>query len=384
MKKYHALWLCALLFLLAACSNSKQQVDADGNGQDDATVDDATAADDDTAVPADSTMTGDELLTDGDTAAGDELATDDIASDTLVTDDTVTDDIVTDDATADEDEVGTDDDTPAGLTCPEIQDCRNGCGGDQSCVDDCIAAGTTEAQGEFDALVTCAMTYCATECGSSGTQTACENCATTNCANEVAACYTDENAPVYGTIAVNAVFNYIYDGDSDVNTQIQADSSGVISSSVFTGSYAATDKPIPPTAAGAQTLSLALHYAVSGANPATVRIITQVRTQTGIVNPMVQLQFPNDAITTGTVPLDGGQPGSGRAALVNSTGPNTICLLAYAFGGSVTVTAAAGTNQVSGGSISLNGTGIPLYYPTETPLGDLSGQLGSTQICPKE
>lgn len=448
MKKFHLFFLCALVFGLAACSNSKQQTVQDDVLPDDTMVDDA--ADQSDGPDGADTVIGDELPIDGDAPTGDELVTDDI----------VTDHIANDDILADEDGLLPDEDTVQPLSCGELADCRNDCGGDQPCIDACVAAGSTEAQGEFDALATCAETYCATECGASGTPDGCEDCAVihctsevnacydkattltcaqilgcrggcgddqtcidacvaagsteeqgayntlfacvdtdcaiecgtsgtsqdcetcvnANCAVELNACYIDENATVYGTLAVNATFNYIYDGNSDMPPQIQAHPEGVVSSSVFSGTYAAGNISIPPTASQSQTASLAMHLAATASNPARVVAHMQVSTQAGIVNPMVQLLFPDDAIIPGTVSMDASKEGSGFTILLNSTGTGTRCLLAISFGGTVTVTAAANTDQVSGGSLAFNGSGIMVYYPAETPLGDLS----DANTCPKE
>ncbi len=385
MKKFELFLLCALVFALAACSNSKQQIVQDDAVPDDTTVDDGTVVQDDGPVPTDG-IAGDELLTDGDAVNDDDSVTDELVTDDIATDEDLAEGdpepAEGDDIATDEDGLASDDDTTAPLACNGILTCQNDCGNDSTCRDACVAAGSTEGQEEYDVLLTCVETNCATECSISDQE--CQTCATTACAAELNDCYIDENAPVYGTIAVNATFNYIYDGDSDIQTQIQANQTGLVMSSVFTGTYA-VDKPIPPTASGATTLSLALHQAASGSNPATIRVVTRVALSNGtIVNPMVQLRFPSDVIVPGSVSTDAAQQGTAVVALLNSTGPNTYCLLAYSFGGSVTVTAATNTNQVSGGSLAFNGSGIPVYHPTETPIGDISGNLGSLSACPKE
>ncbi len=193
------------------------------------------------------------------------------------------------------------------------------------------------------------------------------------------ACYTVEDAPIYGTVAVNATFNYIYDGTADIQSQIQAHPQGVVMGSVFTGTYSSSNKPIPPTAAGATTLSIAVHRPASGSDPAMVVAVTRVWTGSGVVNPVTNLAFRTDTITPGVYSMDA-RENDGLVALTNDLGNNTSCLLALSFGGSVTVTSAVNTDQPSGGSIAFNGSDILLYHPTETPVGDIS----DAGTCPKE
>ncbi|HOW51798.1 MAG TPA: hypothetical protein PLV42_07125 [bacterium] len=390
MKNLRVFLFCAFVFALAACSNSNLQTVPDDEATDNGTTgDQAITTDDGTAISDDGTVTGDELLADGDVVttddiASDDIATDDIGADDIATDDTVTDGDTADDTMTDGDELLPDDDAPAALTCLEIQQCWGDCA-DQDCKDACFESGTTEAQGEFNTLLNCVAANCAVECSSSGTQEDCLACAETDCAAEVEDCRIDENAPVYGTLTlVNTTFAYIYDGNTSIATQVQNNPAGLVNSSVFSGTYAASNKPIPPTASGSQARSLAAHYAAAGQTPAMIRILMQVTTESGALNPMVQLRLPSDNIIPGVISMDGSQAGAGSVVLVNSTGTSTSCLLAYSFGGSVTVTAATNTTAVSGGTLTLSGSGIEIYYPTETPLGDITDQLGTTTICPKE
>ncbi len=372
------------IVLLVACSDSTKRIVHDDDLTNDALItDDATVTDD--ALVTDEAVT-DEIATDE--IATDEIATDEIVTDEVVTDELVTDEVATDegvtdeiladeDAVAGEDDLLPDDDVVTGATCGEIAECVGACGGDSACMDACIAAGTPEAQEEFETLFTCVSTQCNVPCSQS--QQACSECVNTLCHDEMVACYTVEDAPVYGTVAVNATFNYIYDGSADIQSQIQAHPQGVVMGSVFTGSYGTTNKPIPPTAVGATTISLAIHRPASGSDPAMVVAITRVWTSSGVVNPLINLAFRTDVIAPGVYSMDA-RESDGFVALTNETGPDTSCLLAISFGGSLTVTSAVSTDQPSGGSIAFNGSDILLYHPTETPVGDISDE----GTCPKE
>ncbi len=269
-------------------------------------------------------------------------------------------------------------------SCSEINSCMGDCtSGDQTCYQACYDAGSADGKAKFDALMSCIETNCANECGSSGTTESCNTCADTNCSDQLDACFINENAPVYGTVnANNTAFNYIYDGDGDLNTQIQSNMSGVVMQAVFTGTYTASNKPIPPAGAS-QNLALAMHVAADGSSPASIIVMQQSASGQSIVNPIVQLMFPSDQITPGQYDMDPTKQGSAALVLANAVG-QSACLLAYCFSGTTNVTAAVNTTQTSGGSITFGVTNAKVYYPTETPIGDISGQLSGAQICPKE
>ncbi|MFH1130597.1 MAG: hypothetical protein V1754_04635 [Pseudomonadota bacterium] len=82
--------------------------------------------------------------------------------------------------------------TPTGKTCIEILQCVNGCPHtDQTCIDNCVAEGTTEAQGLFNAFMTCANTAvtgdCAADCTDQSSQE-CQDCVLGTCGAELDAC----------------------------------------------------------------------------------------------------------------------------------------------------------------------------------------------------
>ena len=279
-----------------------------------------------------------------------------------------------------------DTDTPTtGKTCGEINSCMNTCpDGDQACYQACYDSGSADGKAKFDALMNCLETNCLNECGSSGNPTDCNACADANCADEMDACFTNPNAPVYGTVNANSTqFKYIYNGDADLNQQIQSNMSGVVLAAVFTGTYGTTNKPIPGMGAQ-QTLALAVHYAASGSNPAVVAVMQQSQTQTSIVNPIVQLVFPTDNISPGQYDMDPTKQDSVVLVLLNAIGTQDACLLAYCFSGTTNVTAAVNTTAPSGGSITMGVTNAKVYYPKETPIGDISGQIQGITTCAKE
>ncbi len=284
---------------------------------------------------------------------------------------------------ADTDTATPDTDTVAsGKTCSEINTCMGDCA-DQACVDACFAAGTTEAQAQYNALMTCVEGNCATECGSGGSNEACNTCAGEKCPDEMDACFTVNVTP-YGTMnAPNANIPYIYDGDGDVNAQLQANQSGAVMNGVFTGTYGPS-KPLPPNG-GQQTFALAIHYAADGANPAALQVQQLTQTSTALVNPIILFQFTTDAVTPGQYTVDLTQEATALSYLINVDANNNQCMLAFVSGSTVNVTASTNTTAPSGGSITFNATNLKLYHPTETPFGDISADLGQQiTICVKE
>lgn len=271
---------------------------------------------------------------------------------------------------------------PTGKTCMEINQCMGDCS-DEACQQACYDAGSTTGKSQFDALMTCLQNNCATECGASGTTEDCNTCANNNCPDQMDACFTID-APVYGTVnANNTSFGYIYDGDGDLNSQTQSNQAGVVVAAVFTGTYAASNKPIPGAGA-VQTIALVMHNAAAGQNPASLTAMQQSQTQTAVVNPIIQMWFPTDNVTPGQYDMDPTKEGSAGFVLLNAVGQSDACLLAYCFSGTTNVTASNNTTAASGGSISFGVTNAKVYYPTETPAGDISGSFSGITICPKE
>ncbi|HNT28719.1 MAG TPA: hypothetical protein PKH10_11155, partial [bacterium] len=276
----------------------------------------------------------------------------------------------------------------AGHYC--IGDANGGSGcADQACVDACIAAGTTAAQTQYNALITCMQSNCAaaTECGQGATQQQCNDCMNSKCEDEMDTCFTTD-APVYGTMtAANTAFPFVYDGDSetDLNAQINANQTGFLQTNVFSGNYTAANKAIPPNNA---TYKIALAYFTASFTengntyPNSVTIMQQhiASDQQTLVNPLVQAWINSDTLGNGQYTIDNGDAG---AVLLNDIGNNQACLLAYAFYGTFNITNSSNMTA-AGGSFTTNAVGVELYHPTETPQGDISDAFTTISTCPKE
>jgi len=192
---------------------------------------------------------------------------------------------------------------------------------------------------------------------------------------------------MYGTLNANFTTNFIFDYDQLSNSAyVQAHISGAMQTAAFTGTYS-TGKTVPGSTA-TTTVAYAAHIPAEGTAPAAVMVYqdscVDPQCNTG-ADPQVRLLFANDTITTGALPVDLTVATSPMLLLMNFPG-STGCVLAIGHGGSISVTTATNTSAADGGSLAFTGAALPIYHPTGTPLGDISGELtgyGLT-ICPKE
>ena len=195
----------------------------------------------------------------------------------------------------------------------------------------------------------------------------------------------DTPGDAYGVINVNFTSPFIFDGDQLSNTTyMQGHPEGMMSTPAFTGTYG-TGKTVPSSTA-VLTVALAAHIPAEGTYPAAVAVMQQSAADTAgttPANPWVELDFASDVISPGTFNLDIVTGSQATLVLLNSLG-TTYCVLALAVGGSVNVSAASNTTATDGGSITLSGSSIPVYHPTNVPgYGDISGSLG-VDVCPIE
>lgn len=193
----------------------------------------------------------------------------------------------------------------------------------------------------------------------------------------------------YGILMASGIFPLIYNGDGDIDTQINADMNGLVNQPVFTGTYGKKKKPIPgePTeVVDAYTMSIAVRYGATAESAATIVISQSTQDSAmALVNPSISFTLSVDGLEPGAHPLGIDPKGPDNIYLVNSINNDTdYCLLALSVGGSITVTAVMDTDQPYGASLSFVGANIPVFHPTETPLGNVVDQLVDIPICPKE
>jgi hypothetical protein len=207
---------------------------------------------------------------------------------------------------------------------------------------------------------------------------------------------TDPDVPVeilpdtpggsYGTLNANFSTPFILDGAREDTEYFQAHQDGIIMTESFTGTYG-TGKNIPNAAV--VTVSVGLHFAAEGTSPAAVGIFQDSYADTAgttVANPVVRLFFPSDNVTTGACPLDLYSASGCQLYVVNITSATTACILALGQGGTINVTAATNTAQTDGGTISLNGSALPIWHPTNVEGADISSDLTAQglTVCPIE
>lgn len=185
---------------------------------------------------------------------------------------------------------------------------------------------------------------------------------------------------IYGVItSVSFNTTFILDGTrTQEDAYINAHTNAFQMGAAFQGHYGLTSKPIPP--ASTDTFTVAFHMPQSGQYKASV-IVEQQSGSGSYVNPMIEMQFFTDVITTGTTKV-GVSVGSKAAIVVVNYLTSDMCALAIAEG-TLEVTTAVNTTSPDGGQLAFHGSNLPLYYVKETPYGDLSGQLGMA-TCDKE
>jgi len=196
----------------------------------------------------------------------------------------------------------------------------------------------------------------------------------------------DGTGDSYGIINANFTTTFILNGDmlSD-STYLSSHSDAIAMTPAFTGTYS-SGRTIP-SASAVMNLALAAHFP-AGTYPAMVAVLQQSAADasgTTPANPWVELDFASDNVTPGNYALDIMEGAGGTLVVLNSLG-TTYCMLAFAVGGSINVSASSNTTATEGGTITLSGSSIPIYHPSNTPYGDITADLTSmgVTVCPIE
>ncbi len=282
---------------------------------------------------------------------------------------------------AENDQTQPDDDlVPGTASCREILTCSQACGADTTCQQACYQSGSSIGKTRYDAVTGCLSS----NCGQPSDPHEYLSCAGEQCPDEISSCFSEDfSLPPYGNLnAGEETFSHIYDGDGDLESQIQDNPSGGVMQAFFTGSYGSQSDPIPYP--GTLTVAIAMHYAPNGTDPASVIVRQESAPQTGTRNFVVRLIFPTDAIGLGFSGMNSAVPGEVKLMLFEKLDENNECLMAMSFGGVTFVSDAQNTTAASGGSIRLGVIDALLYHPTETPYGDLSGEVAEMTLCPIE
>jgi len=197
----------------------------------------------------------------------------------------------------------------------------------------------------------------------------------------------------YGTLNVSFSTAFIFDGArffADATYQSDNWAAGVTETPTATGSYG-TALPIPG-ASGNHHISFAQRL-VADANRGDHLELDQrsfvEATYDTAANPNVRIIFPSDDVQAQDYEVDAGDLADSVSPWVfvfNQVTSLSICVLAVASGGTLSVTAAESTTATDGGSLTLQATDLPLYHPTNTPYGDITPDILSLGIlvCDQE
>jgi hypothetical protein len=197
----------------------------------------------------------------------------------------------------------------------------------------------------------------------------------------------------YGMLNADFSTPFILDGevfmDPELGPSYTADHpEGLMERDSFTGTYGSG--MLVPSLEAVVTGSFALHFMSEepDAPPPLVVIFQDSCTDefcTSAANPLVRMFIPTNDIVPGIATVDVAAETDLMLILLNSNGL-TGCVLAVGIGGTINVTEATGTTQQDGGTLAFNGSDIPMYHPTITPHGDLSGMFAMEGLpaCPME
>ena len=197
-------------------------------------------------------------------------------------------------------------------------------------------------------------------------------------------------ACVFGAVDISFSTSFIYSGallDGGGSYRWDHFDSAVQSSGALTGIFD-DSAPIPPSGAY-ETFSYAIHYENS---PGDWRLNVQQSSFTDSTHdtemyPEGRIAFPTDNLTVGELPIS--LPGSNQANAVFiylvTEGSTDTCVHAFAYGKLLTITQATNTTADDGGQLAFWAADVPLYHPTQTPLGDITQELAAATdltVCP--
>ncbi len=186
----------------------------------------------------------------------------------------------------------------------------------------------------------------------------------------------------YGTLSLDFTTTFIYDGArfyTDGAYQSDNWAAGVTESAVGTGTYGEA-LPIPGSGAVA-TISFAQRFIADenrGDHLEIDQLSFQEATYENAANPNVRIVFPGDDLQVQDYDTDAGDLADSVSPWVyvfNQVTSLSICVLAVASGGALSVTTAESTADLDGGSLTLQATDLPLYHPTNTPYGDITQDI---------
>lgn len=388
--------LLAALFIFSCSNSSTAKNDNGGSGNDQDTAvtgdsqNDGIAGDNEKKEGNDGIVAEGEgiIVTDGDIITS-EIETDEDSvqtgdSDVAITEGTVDSDFpMAGDSDIQDGYTAPDADTAVVLDCKGLLQCNQKCDTDDpanckdklncTCKDACKAKTASGEQAKYDTLVTCYINNCV---GSTDNQ-----CVVKKCPSEYNACMYHTDAPVYGTLSGSCEIKYMFIRDANLQTKMAEHDADIQKTAAWTGTYGTAGK-IPPE--GAYTTEV--FGMVDGGNQI---IIVQATIDSGLgrsINEVVMTLPVSATVAVGDVNLDytkQNQMPSIFARKHTGSGAQDYCVIGIVLEGKISITA-VNNPYTEGGTTSANFTGFKLYYPTQTPLGDISSAFSPTPLCPKE
>jgi hypothetical protein len=195
----------------------------------------------------------------------------------------------------------------------------------------------------------------------------------------------------YGTLSVSFSTAFIFDGArffGDATYQSDHWAAGFSEAATCTGTYGSALSIPGPGPAAANTLSYAQRF-VADANSGDHLEIEQrsyLDSSYAIenaANPNVRIVFPGDDLQVQDYDVDADDLAESVSPWIyvfNQVTDLSICVLAVASGGTLSVTAAESTTSLDGGGLTLQATELLLYHPTATPYGDITPDILSMGI----
>lgn len=204
-------------------------------------------------------------------------------------------------------------------------------------------------------------------------------------------CRCEPVSGYYGVLEVGFWSSYILDGQRLGEAEyMESHADDVFTSDThhaFEGSYGSSSSI--PAAAAALTRSMAASFPARDGKPAYLGIMQESwADQEGTMpaNPWVELDIMGDSIPVGNYEIGFGGDAQFLLTVLSEAGSDS-CVLAVGMGGYIEVPFSAIDATAPGSeSIYLSSGGIPIYHPTDTPLGDISTELAAEgrQVCPIE
>jgi hypothetical protein len=196
----------------------------------------------------------------------------------------------------------------------------------------------------------------------------------------------DEYLDPYGTLTVDFTTAFIFDGARFTDPTYKADNwaAGVSETPTCIGTYGAALNI--PGASATSGYTFAQRFVADANRDDHIEIEQrsyEEATYETAANPMVRIVFPGDDLQVQDYDTDArdlAESVSPWVYVFNQVTSLSICVLAVASGGTLSVTAAESTTAVDGGSLTLQATDLPLYHPTNTPYGDITQDILSMGI----